>query len=108
MQVASFVILDRKLAMKSSILLTFLSLAGLQVVAGIKCYQCSSLTNSKCGETFHESPTMIVDCDEDIHPIAPPVKPSFCRKIYQTSKQRVKTDYSGSLFLNNIWTLLAS
>lgn len=87
-QVASIVTSNRKLAMKSLVLLSFLGLLGFQVVAGIKCYQCSSLTNSKCGEPFHESPTMIVDCDKEIYPIGPPVKSSFCRKIHQTSKKR--------------------
>lgn len=55
----------------------------------IKCYQCNSMTNAKCGEPFSESPTMVVDCDEETQSFQPAIKSTFCRKISQTDVHEI-------------------
>lgn len=77
--------------MRRLVIHLILILSAVSEVLSIKCYQCKSMEDGKCGEEFRESPNMVVDCDALTSDFYPPIKATFCRKLLQKSECILKS-----------------
>ncbi|KAM7352472.1 crooked [Cochliomyia hominivorax] len=66
------------------IFVVIISLCLAQTVMSIKCWECRSDNDPKCGDPFDNSTLVITDCNQepDLEHL-PGVRPTMCRKIRQ-------------------------
>ncbi|XP_017481306.1 PREDICTED: uncharacterized protein LOC108370491 [Rhagoletis zephyria] len=72
------------ISLKSSVLVSTLLMCLLQLGSTIKCWDCRSDNDPKCGNPFDNSSLVITDCAHEpelLH--LPGVRPTMCRKIRQ-------------------------